>query len=118
LKHAKWYNSATGEDGSSNNLGDVATEFDCQGLEVDCALVAWGNDLLWNGRDWQMRKIRPKFKQHDPLGLRKNSYRVLLTRSRDQMVIFLPPEDTFDSTEIALLASGVRMLQFELSAAI
>jgi len=118
LKHAKWYNSATGEDGSSNNLGDVATEFDCQGLEVDCALVAWGNDLLWNGRDWQMRKIRPKFKQHDPLGLRKNSYRVLLTRSRDQMVIFLPPEDTFDSTEIALLASGVRILQFELSAAI
>lgn len=118
LKHAKWYNSAMGDDGSSNNMKEVVTEFDCQGLEVDCALVAWGNDLLWSGNEWQMRRIRPKFKQHDPLGLRKNSYRVLLTRSRDQMVIFLPPEEGFASTEVALLASGVRILQFGLSEAI
>jgi hypothetical protein len=65
-----------------------------------------------------MRKLRPKFKQHDPLGLRKNSYRVLLTRSRDEMVIFIPPEEQFNLTETALLASGARMLQFELQAVI
>ena len=118
VKYAKWYNNPVGQEGSSNNLKDVVTEFGCQGLEVDCALIAWGNDLLWTGNAWQMRKLRPKFKQHDSLGLRKNSYRVLLTRSRDEMVIFLPPEDLFDSTETALLASGARILQFELKRAI
>ena len=118
IKYGRWYNSPTGENGSSNNLQDVVTEFGCQGLEVDCALVAWGNDLLWDGTSWQMRKLRPKYKQHDPLGLRKNSYRVLLTRSRDEMVIFIPPEERFDSTEMALLAAGVRVLQFELQAVI
>jgi len=118
IKYARWYNNQKDEEGSSNNLQDVVTEFGCQGLEVDCALVAWGNDLLWDGKGWQMRKLRPKFKQHDPLGLRKNSYRVLLTRSRDEMVIFIPPEERFDSIEMALLAAGVRVLQFELQAVI
>ena len=70
IKYAQWYNNAEGEKGSSNNLQDVVTEFGCQGLELDCALVAWGNDFLWDGNAWQMRKLRPKFKQHDPHALR------------------------------------------------
>ena len=118
IKYAQWYNNAEGEKGSSNNLQDVVTEFGCQGLELDCALVAWGNDFLWDGNAWQMRKLRPKFKQHDPHALRKNSYRVLLTRSRDEMIIFIPPEDKFNSTENALLAAGARILQFDLEIAI
>ena len=65
-----------------------------------------------------MRKIRPKYFQRDPLALRKNSYRVLLTRSRDEMVIFIPPEELFDTTEFALLASGAQILQFDLQKAI
>lgn len=118
IKYARWYNNKLGEIGSSNNLEDVVTEFGCQGLEVDCALVAWGSDLLWDGSSWQMRKLRPKFKQHDPLTLRKNSYRVLLTRSRDGMIIFLPPEERFDKTELVLLAAGARLMEFELDTAI
>jgi hypothetical protein len=118
IKYARWYNNTLGEVGSSNNLEDVVTEFGCQGLEVDCALVAWGSDLLWDGSSWQMRKLRPKFKQHDPLTLRKNSYRVLLTRSRDEMIIFLPPEERFDKTELVLLAAGARLMDFELDTAI
>lgn len=118
IKYARWYNNTLGEIGSSNNLEDVVTEFGCQGLEVDCALVAWGSDLLWDGSSWQMRKLRPKFKQHDPLTLRKNSYRVLLTRSRDGMIIFLPPEERFDKTELVLLAAGARLMEFELDTAI
>jgi len=118
IKYAKWYNNPTGEAGSSNNLEDVVTEFGCQGLEVDCALVAWGNDLLWDGTSWEMRRLRPKFKQHDPLALRKNSYRVLLTRSRDEIVIFLPPEERFQQTEMVLLAAGARLMQFDLDVAI
>ena len=117
VKFSKWYNNPSGEPGSSNNLEEVVTEFGCQGLEVDCALIAWGNDLLWDGVTWKIRKIRPKFKQHDPHTLRKNSYRVLLTRSRDSMVIFVPPEEVFASTELVLLAAGAKILQSKLEIA-
>jgi DUF2075 family protein len=118
VKKAKWYNSPEGEKFSSNNLEDAITEFDCQGLEVDCGLVCWGNDFLWNGDSWEMRKMRSQYKQDDPHSLRKNSYRVLLTRSRDEMVIFVPGEDKFDKTEFALLAAGAKILQLKLDLAI
>jgi hypothetical protein len=118
IKYANWYNNSLGQIGSSNNLEDVVTEFGCQGLEVDCALVAWGNDFLWDGSEWQIRKMRPKFKQHDPHLLRMNSYRVLLTRSRDEMVIFIPPDEVFNKTEMALLAAGARVLQTHVEVAI
>ena len=118
VKKAKWYNSPVGEKFSSNNLEDAITEFDCQGLEVDCALVAWGNDFLWNGDSWEMRKLRSQYKQEDPHALRKNSYRVLLTRSRDEMVIFIPNDELFDKTETALLAAGAKILQMQIEVAI
>jgi hypothetical protein len=118
IKYANWYNNSLGQIGSSNNLEDVVTEFGCQGLEVDCALVAWGNDFLWDGSEWQIRKMRPKFKQHDPHLLRMNSYRVLLTRSRDEMVIYIPLDEVFNKTEMALLAAGARVLQTHVEIAI
>jgi hypothetical protein len=34
------------------------------------------------------------------------------------MVIFLPPEERFDKTEMVLLAAGARIMQFELKSAI
>ncbi len=110
VKYSHWYNKPFGQEGSSNNLREVVTEFGCQGLELDCAIVAWGSDFIWDGTEWQMRKLRPKFKQYDPHLLRKNSYRVLLTRSRDKMVIFVPPEEKLEATVIALLAAGVEEL--------
>ena len=110
IKYSRWYNDPPGEKGSCCNLVDVVTEFGCQGLELDMALVAWGNDLLWNGRAWHMRKMRSRFPQKDPHQLRINSYRVLLTRSRDGLVIYVPEDSTFDLTEHALLASGAQVL--------
>ena len=74
------------------------------------ALVAWGNDLLWDGKNWVMRKMRSRFPQHDPHQLRVNSYRVLLTRSRDGLLIYIPNDGIFDQTEHALLAAGARVL--------
>lgn len=110
IKFANWYNHDLGESGSGCNLDDVVTEFGCQGLELDMALVAWGSDYLWDGTHWQIRNMRPKYRQKDPHQLRKNSYRVLLTRSRDGVVIFVPPLDNFNATEHALLAAGARLL--------
>jgi len=110
VKRAPWYNRPVGEHGAGSNLEIAITEFDCQGLELDMALVAWGNDFLWDGTNWRLGKSRSKFPQKDPHQLRKNSYRVLLTRSRDGVVIFLPHLKEFDQTEHALLASGAKIL--------
>ena len=65
-----------------------------------------------------MRKMRSQYKQEDPHTLRKNSYRVLLTRSRDEMVIYLPDDERFMKTETALLAAGAKILQLQLDLAI
>jgi len=117
VKNAKWYNNNLGEPGSCCNMEEVVTEFGCQGLELDMAIVAWGNDYLWDGSGWQMRKMRTRIPQQDPHQLRMNSYRVLLTRSREGLVIFIPPLPEFDQTEHAFLAAGARILQTEISLA-
>jgi DUF2075 family protein len=75
------------------------------------AIVAWGNDLLWKGDVWELRKMRTRIPQEDPHQLRVNSYRVLLTRSREGLIVFIPPKPEFDKTELALLASGARFLE-------
>jgi len=110
VKYRDWYNNPKGDPGSCCNFEAPMTEFGSQGLELDMALVAWGDDFVWNGKTWIMRKMRTKYPQRDPFTLRKNSYRVLLTRSRDGLVIFVPPLEKFDSTELVLLASGAKPL--------
>lgn len=114
VKNAKWYNENLGTKGSCCNMEEVVTEFGCQGLELDMAIVAWGNDFLWTGDEWEMRKMRTRIPQNDPHQLRMNSYRVLLTRSREGVIIFIPPKPEFDKTEHALLASGARFLETNL----
>jgi hypothetical protein len=117
VKNAKWYNEDLGTKGSCCNMEEVVTEFGCQGLELDMAIVAWGNDFLWSGEEWEMRKMRTRIPQNDPHQLRMNSYRVLLTRSREGVIIFIPPKPEFDKTEHALLASGARFLETNLKLA-
>jgi DUF2075 family protein len=89
-------------------MSEAASEFSCQGLELDMPLVGWGADLTWQQGAWVLGKNRSRAR--DPGRLRVNSYRVLLTRGRDGTLIFVPPEDEMDSTYEALLAAGVRFL--------
>jgi len=117
VKNARWYNQDLGLDGSCCNMEEVVTEFGCQGLELDMAIVAWGNDFLWDGKEWKLRKMRTRIPQVDPHQLRLNSYRVLLTRSREGMIIFVPPRPEFDQTEHALLAAGARILNSQIELA-
>lgn len=109
VKNSKWYNNNLGEQGSCCNLEETVTEFGCQGLELDMAIVAWGNDFLWNGSAWELRNMRTRIPQVDPHQLRLNSYRVLLTRSREGLIIFIPPLLEFDATAHALLAAGAKI---------
>jgi len=111
LRVGPWYNADPSDPQSCCRLDTVATEFSSQGLELDCALLAWGSDLLWTGEDWSIEfsgKNRPPLK--DPLTLRKNVYRVLLTRGRDGTVVFVPPDARMDGTMERLVSAGMPIL--------
>ncbi|MBL8160233.1 DUF2075 domain-containing protein [Candidatus Saccharibacteria bacterium] len=87
---------------SSYFLEAVATEFQVQGLELDWALVGWDADLRLQQGEWSYHDFRGKKWQNvnKPINREylKNAYRVLLTRARQGMVIFVPhgnyPPDT------------------------
>ena len=117
FRHGPWYNDPASSLKSCCRLIEVATEFSCQGLELDFPIVGWDTDLLWSGKDWVTSVGRSK--AHDARQLRLNSYRVLLTRGRDGTVIFVPPLSDLDATYAAFLSAGCRLLrrQIALSAA-
>ena len=79
---------------SSYYLEQAATQFDIQGLELDWTCVAWDIDLYLEDNKWMYRRFRGSSwqkinKQRDKTYL-LNAYRVLLTRARQGMVIFVP----------------------------
>jgi len=106
-----WYNAPRDDPRSCCNLTDVATEFSSQGLELDLALLGWGSDFLWTGDEWSAERSGRTRYVDDTLGLRRNVYRVLLTRGREGTVIFVPPTALCDETSEALLVAGVRVLE-------
>lgn len=111
LRVGPWYNSDPSDQRSCCRLETVATEFSSQGLELDCALLAWGSDLVWKAGAWSIEyggKNRPPLK--DPLTVRKNVYRVLLTRGRDGTVVYVPRHSGLDATFARLIEVGVREL--------
>jgi hypothetical protein len=90
---------------SSFYLEDAATEFQVQGLELDWACVTWDGDLRYNGKGWSFHDFRgsrwTNVLNDDNRNYLRNAYRVLLTRARQGMVIFVPPGDTRDPTRAA-----------------
>ena len=109
LREGPWYNDPPNSKYSCCQLNDVATEFACQGLELDFPIVCWGNDLWYEDGKWRSPVAR-RSSARNPHQLRLNSYRVLLSRGRDGMVIYVPPDDTMASTMQALLSAGLRPL--------
>jgi hypothetical protein len=87
---------------SSWYLEDAATEFQVQGLELDWVCVNWDADFRFNGSDWNYHDFRGKrwcnISNADKRVYLRNAYRVLLTRARQGMVVFVPPGDTADAT--------------------
>lgn len=89
---------------ASDALEQVATEFSCQGLELDVAVVCWDTDLIrrpgitaWAprrfvGTRWQ------EVRQPEAIANHLNTYRVLLTRARYETIIFVPRGDRRDAT--------------------
>lgn len=107
---AKWYNAPSDDPRSCCELQQPVTEFGCQGLELDLPILCWGSDILWRNGQWQLSPVRRRYPQTDPRQLLINTYRVLLTRGRDGVVIWVPPMPTLNETEHILLAAGVRAI--------
>lgn len=97
-----WFLNEADDIRSSNFLEDVATEYDVQGLESDWTCVAWDADLRFNGHEWEYKAFRGKawqaIRDDEAKKYLKNSYRVLLTRARQGMVIFVPHGNAEDHT--------------------
>ncbi len=100
----KWYLEQAMDIRSSYTLEVAASEFECQGLELDWVGLCWGGDLIpkeecsaWDyrkfrGGDWNY--VRSDAERQFTL----NRYRVLLTRARRGLVIWVPKGDPLDPT--------------------
>lgn len=123
--YERWF-LADGDDiRSSHQLEVVATEFEIQGLELDWVGLCWGGDFLWHPdeRQWVFRRFSGKkwtlIRRKEERQFIANSYRVLLTRARQGMVIWVPqgylsdptcaPEPLNDTAD-ALRTAGLRFL--------
>ncbi len=97
-----WFLNGADDTRSSYYLEDVATEYQIQGLELDWIGVTWDADLRFDGKKWQHHSFSAKgwqkVKQPERKQYLLNAYRVLLTRARQGMVIFVPPGDQADPT--------------------
>jgi hypothetical protein len=97
-----WFLNEKEDTRSSYYLEDAATEFQVQGLELDWACVTWDGDLRFTGFGWSFHDFRGdrwiNVANTDNRRYLLNAYRVLLTRARQGMVIFVPPGDPSDPT--------------------
>lgn len=105
-----WFLNDTNDIRSSYFLEEVATEFDIQGLELDWTCVAWDGDLFYNNNEWNYRKFKgtkwQNINSDDITNYLINSYRVLLTRARQGMIIYIPDGNDEDITRPSFMYDG------------
>lgn len=94
IDHVGWFLNEKDHVNSSYFLEVVASEFKVQGLEVDYSLLAWDADLRRSCDGFDYFKFRGTRWNHindkQQQKYLKNAYRVLMTRARQGMIIFVP----------------------------
>jgi len=111
LKIGPWYTAASADAESCCQLRQPATEFQSQGLELDMPVVCWGDDLAWEGT-WVAK--RKTLRARDSAQLRRNAYRVLLSRGRDGVIVYVPPNlpnSQQRAVEDVFLQAGAKRLE-------
>ncbi len=97
-----WFLNPSWDVRSSHYLEVPATEFGVQGLELDWTGVCWDLDLVPGTEGWQVQAFKGTSWQtvHDAIRRQYvlNKYRVLLTRAREGMIVWVPVGDANDST--------------------
>lgn len=105
-----WFLNDSDDIRSSNFLEIASTEFDIQGLELDWVLCCWDGDLYYDGNNWIRRTFSGtkwnKINSDLISKYRINAYRVLLTRARQGMIIFVPEGDINDKTRLPEFYDG------------
>jgi hypothetical protein len=97
-----WFLNNSDDIRSSYFLEEIATEFDIQGLEIDWVCLAWDinyyfKDEKWNCQNFSGTKWQNIHNENDKTYL-QNAYRVLLTRARQGLIIYIPEGDDLDHT--------------------
>ena len=104
LDATHWFLNSHDDVRSCHFLEDAGTEFLVQGLELDWCLVAWDADYRYinNAFEYWTFKGSKWMHVHNESQQRhlENSYRVLLTRARQGMVIYVPTGSTYDKTRM------------------
>lgn len=99
-----WFLNGPEDVRSAYYLEEVATEFDVQGLEVDWAGICWDADFRYMGGEWGHLAFRGTKWQQVNKSERKtylvNAYRVILTRARQGLVIYIPSGNLMDPTRL------------------
>ena len=121
---AHWYLKPPGDIRSSHALEVPANEYTSQGLEIDFGCLCWGGDMVIQNGKWSTRRLGGNSwnKISNPKGALYilNSYRVLLSRAREGMIIWVPSgnidDHTRDPRELdaianALICSGCVSIQ-------
>lgn len=102
IEPAKWFLAPSRDVRSSDALEDAGTEFDVQGLELDWACLCWDANLRREGDRWQALQFKgtawQTVKDEQRQRYVANSYRVLLTRARQGLVVFVPEGGSTDVT--------------------
>ena len=106
-----WFLNGKDDVRSSYMLEDVVTEFDIQGLELDYSVVAWDADYRFVNGEWTYNNFvgnrwNAVSSEERKLYL-KNAYRVLLTRARQGMAIFVPRGSEEDATRPPEFYDGI-----------
>ena len=109
-----WYADPEVSPQSCRRLSEPITEFEAQGLELDHTLLIWGTDFVLRNGKWDnsvAKSYQKKSGVQDALQLRRNAYRVLLTRGREGVVVCLPEFiHELDDTFSFLVTAGCEVL--------
>ena len=99
---AHWFLDRWPDVRASDALELPATQFACQGLELDYVGLAWGGDLIRRDGRWVPRRFVgtawQTSRDEARMAYAINTYRVLLTRARYETLIFIPRGDAADPT--------------------
>ena len=95
------------------NLYKACSVYGNQGLELDCPIVIFGGDYIrrngrWVSQGWQYDNQRGNYS--DPDTIVENNYRVLLTRARKEMILFIPNHPSLNETYQYFVNMGMEVL--------